>query len=158
MSQFISNSSTSIIHCRMCTFRNNQVQTHCDLMTTIEYHRSGTRPTIGISIKFKIRSKFGVLWFKMGSPNHNKIFNYSQQCYCPVVYKISLWSAEYVMNKSITKIHWISNSIKITLGDGRQVYHWPDQFMASCLYVICWPKHMMPYGRSRPQVELLSNL
>ena len=63
----------------------------------------GTCPTDGILIEFEIRSQFAVLWFKICSTNHRKILHMSQQCYCRDMCKILLWSAKYVMNKSITK-------------------------------------------------------
>ena len=46
--------------------------------------------------------------------DHNKILHMSWQCYWHEVCKILLWSAKYVMNKSITNFHWISNSIEIS--------------------------------------------
>ena len=36
-------------------------------------------------------------------------------CYCRDVCKMSLWSGEYIMNKSIAKFNWISDLIKIPL-------------------------------------------
>ena len=75
----------------------------------------GARPTNDISIEFEIRPKYAVLWFKMYSADHNGILHTSRQCNCRDVCKISLWSAEYVMNKTITKFHWISNSIETSL-------------------------------------------
>ena len=88
-----------------CRFR------HCETL----YWVLGARPTNGISIKFESRSKFEVLWFKMWWNDHDEILRKSRQCYCRGVYKRSLWSAEYVMNKSIAKYHWISNLIEISL-------------------------------------------
>ena len=76
----------------------------------------------------QIRSKFEVLWFKMSSTNHNKILHMSRQCYCRDMCKILLWSTEYVMNKSITKFHRISNSIEISL------VGWPPATL-SCLQI-----------------------
>ena len=73
------------------------------------------RPTNSISIKLEIRSKVGVFWFKMCSTDHNKILQTPWQCDYRNVYKISVRSAEYVMNKSITKFHWISKLIVISL-------------------------------------------
>ena len=66
-------------------------------------------------IKLKIWWKFAVLWFKICLTDHNEILHKSRQCYCRDMCKISLWSAEYVMNKSITNFQWISNSIEILL-------------------------------------------
>ena len=51
----------------------------------------GTRPTNDISIEFK--------------NDHNEILHTARQCYYLDMRKL-LWSAEYVMNKSITKFHW----------------------------------------------------
>ena len=51
----------------------------------------------------------------MCSADHNGMFHTSQQCCCYDVCKRSLWSAEYIMNKSITECHRISNSIEIPL-------------------------------------------
>ena len=44
---------------------------------------------------------------KMCLTDHNKILHMSRQCQCHDRCKFSLWSAEYVMNKSIAKLHWI---------------------------------------------------
>ena len=63
----------------------------------------GTRPTNGISIEFEIRWKFGVLLVKYAQPITTKFFTRHDS------YTV------YVMNKNITKFHWISNSIKISL-------------------------------------------
>ena len=75
----------------------------------------GVRPNNNISIEFEIRSKFGVLWFEMYLTDHNDILHMSQQCYCRDMCTLSLWSAACVIDKSIAKFHWISNSIKISL-------------------------------------------
>ena len=56
------------------------------------------RSTDGISIEYEIRSKFAVLWFKMCSTDYNEILRTWRQYYCRGVYKMSLWSAEHVMN------------------------------------------------------------
>ena len=56
-----------------------------------------------------------MLWLKICSTDHNEILPTSWQCYCHAVCKILFWLAEYIMNKSITKFHWISNSIEISL-------------------------------------------
>ena len=53
----------------------------------------GAHPTNDILFKFEIESKFLVLWFKISSTDHNKIFHMSRQCYCRDMYKILLWSA-----------------------------------------------------------------
>ena len=75
----------------------------------------GARPTNGISIEFEIWLKFGVLWFQICSTDHNKILHLSRQLHCHDVCKILLWSAKYVMKKSNTNFHWISNLIEILL-------------------------------------------
>ena len=93
-----------------------QTPTHPDMDNDIGIKcGAGTHPNNIISFKFKIRSKFAVLWLKMCSTSCNEILHISQQCYCCDVCKISLWSAAYVMNKRMTKFHWISNSMKISL-------------------------------------------
>ena len=51
----------------------------------------------------------------MYSADRNRILHTSWQCSCRDVCKISLWLAEYLMNKTITKFHCISNSIKTSL-------------------------------------------
>ena len=76
---------------------------------------AGARSTDGISIKFEIWPKFAVLWFKIYSRDHNKVLHSSRNCYCCDGCKISLWSAENVMNKSIAKFHLILNWIKISI-------------------------------------------
>ena len=92
----------------------------------------GAHPTDVILTKFEIRSKVVVLWFEMFSTDHNEILHMSRQCYCHDVCKILLWWVEYVLNKSITKFHWISNLIEISLvgqvpGDDacneQEIYH-----------------------------------
>ena len=68
----------------------------------------------------------------MFSTDHNEMLHISRQCYCHDVCKILLWLVEYVLNKSITKFHWISNLIEISLvgqvpGDDacneQEIYH-----------------------------------
>ena len=71
-------------------------------------------PTNGISTEFEIRSTFTMLWFKSCMTDHNENLYTSRQCYCRDVCNISLWSAEYVMNNSIAKLIWISNSSVIS--------------------------------------------
>ena len=58
----------------------------------------GACPTNDISIEFEIRPKFGVLWFKMYSIDHNEIVHTSRQCNCRDVCKISLWLVKYMLN------------------------------------------------------------
>ena len=69
----------------------------------------------------------------MCSTDHNKILHMSQQYYCHDMCKISLWLAKYVMNKSISKFHWILNSIEILLvGQAPGII---DIFLSSTLYL-----------------------
>ena len=59
--------------------------------------------------------------------DHNDILRTSRQLHCRDVYKISLWSVEYILNQSTSNICLISNSIEISLagrGPGRY-----DSFM-----------------------------
>ena len=90
----------------------------------------GTGPTRGFGLNSEFDKKDGVLWFKMGSFDHNKILYASQQRCCHDVSKILLWLAKYVMNKSIANCHWISNLIEILLVGWAPVvtllywYHW----------------------------------
>ena len=58
----------------------------------------GARPTNDISIKFEIRPKFEVLWFKMYSSDHNEILHISPRCNCRDMCKILLWSVEHILN------------------------------------------------------------
>ena len=44
----------------------------------IPHGRPGTCLTCSILIEFEIQSKFGVLWFKMCSTDHNKILHMLQ--------------------------------------------------------------------------------
>ena len=91
---------------------------------------AGACPTYGISILFGIWSNIAVLWFKIWSTNHNKILRTSRQCYCREVCKISLWSVEYVMNKSIRRLHWISNSLSVARA--------PDHWLTYALHGLPW--------------------
>ena len=79
------------------------------------FGRPALHPTNLISIKLKIWSKFTVLWFKIWSTDHNEILHTSRQCYCGDLCKLLLWSVEYIMNKSMTKLHWIWNLMEISL-------------------------------------------
>ena len=65
-------------------------------------------PTNGIPIDFEIRSNFTVLWCNMCSTDHNDILYKSRQHYCSDVYKIYVWSVEYIMNN-------ITNFIEFTI-------------------------------------------
>ena len=49
----------------------------------------------------------------MCSTDHNEIMYTPQQCYLHDMGKILLWSAKYVMNKSIAKFRLIFNLIKV---------------------------------------------
>ena len=50
------------------------------------------------------------------STDHNEILHTSQQLHYRDMCKFSLSLAKYDMNKTITKFHWISNLIKISVG------------------------------------------
>ena len=114
------------------------------LLSVFRYHvitDPGARPINDISIEFEIRSNFAVLWSIIYSTDHNEILHTSRQCYCRDVCKMSLWSAKYVMNKSIAKCHWISNLIEIQLVGQAPVLnislrnpiaHWATLPMRSC--------------------------
>ena len=83
-----------------------------------DYSRyAGARPTNTV---LRSNSKFyqhleGVLWIKIRSTDHNAILHTSSQLRCSDMCKISLWSAENAINRSIAKFHWISSSIEISL-------------------------------------------
>ena len=68
---------------------------------------------------------------RMYLTNHNGLLYMSRQCYFRDVCKITSWSAEYVMFKSTTKLHSISNSVGIPLV-GRP----PD--LAQFWYQLCY--------------------
>ena len=70
-------------------------------------------PTNSISIKFAIRPKFEVLWFKMHSTDHNEILHTSRQLHCPDMCKLPFW---------------ISNSIEIPLVGWRPVLQQPQLY------------------------------
>ena len=56
---------------------------HIQQPTTIcMVSRPGAHPTSGISIEFEIRSKLGVLWFKICPADHNENVYTSRQCKC----------------------------------------------------------------------------
>ena len=76
---------------------------------------SGARPTNNISIEFEIRSKFGVLYFKIYLTDHNDILHKSRQYNCRDVSKISVWSMGYILNQNTANFGRISNSIEISL-------------------------------------------
>ena len=86
--------------------------------------RPGTRPTDDISFKFDQNLQCSGL--KCAQPittksctRHDSIIVLTfARCRCEDsgdLCKISLWSADYIMNKNILKSHWISNSIEIPL-------------------------------------------
>ena len=75
----------------------------------------GPRPNNDISMKFKIRPKFEVLWFKMYSTDHNEMLHTSRQCNRSDVCKISLYSVENILNYSTPNFYQISNLIEIPL-------------------------------------------
>ena len=68
---------------------------------------TGARPTNDITIQFKIRPKFQVLWYKIYATNHSEIrpwtdhseiLHTSRQLHCRDVHKISLWSVDHISN------------------------------------------------------------
>ena len=77
--------------------------------------QAGPCPINCIFIDFEIRSKFTMLGFKMCSTDHNEILHTSRRVTVVTCTKNVLWLVEYVMNKRITEIHWIFNSIEISL-------------------------------------------
>ena len=80
----------------------------------------------------------------MCSADHNEILHTPRQCYCRDMFKILLWSAEYVMKESIRNFHWISNSIEMSLM-GRV----PDTCAVSHLYLIWgWGIHLWDFAIS----------
>ena len=98
----------------------------------------------------QIWSKFGVLWFKICSINQNEILLTSHQCCCCDMCKILLWSAEYVMNRTITKFHWILNLIEISLV-GRahsmcKLVTWCDQQQIFWTRRWLWTHNYLGYG------------
>ena len=89
--------------------------THDDAVDCCLNSSPGARPTNDIAIEFEIRSKFGVLFFKICSTDHNKILHMSRQLLCCDVCKISLWLVEYFLNQSTVNFDRISNLIEISL-------------------------------------------
>ena len=68
--------------------------------------------------------KYGVVWVRIWSTDHNKILRTLRQCNWREVYKNAFWWAEYMMNKRITKWYWISNLIKMSLVGRRLIVPW----------------------------------
>ena len=62
-------SHSYIKSCKFYTMLKND-QILSDIRAFLKHH-----PTNGTSIEFKMQSKFGVLWFKACSTNHNKILH-----------------------------------------------------------------------------------
>ena len=58
----------------------------------------GARPINDISIEFKIKPKFAVLWFDIYSKDHNEILRTSRQFHCRDMRKMSLWSVKHILN------------------------------------------------------------
>ena len=77
----------------------------------ITKERPCTCSTNSILIKFEIWSKFTVFSFKMWSADHDKILYMSWEFYCRDMCKISLWSAECILNRKYRTVnfHRISN-------------------------------------------------
>ena len=63
-----------------------------------KYYCPGAHLTNYISIGFKIRPIFAVLWFKMFSTDHNKILHISRPLHRRDVCKIPLRSVEHISN------------------------------------------------------------
>ena len=85
---------------------------------------AGPHPTNGSSIEFEIRSKLGLLYFKMCSTDHNAILRHtSRQLHSRDMCNISLWSVEHILNQTRGTANFgrISNSIEISWWDRRQV-------------------------------------
>ena len=83
----------------------DQLGNFYSVTSNIRWHlRPGTHPTNSISIEFEIQPKFAVLWFKMCSTDHNKIWYSCHMC------KIPFWW--YCMNKSIG---WLLSFIRISI-------------------------------------------
>ena len=80
-------------------------------MTTQMEHWQGTCPNNAILIEFEIQSKFGMLWFKICPTNHKEILHMSWQLHCHDMCKFCCDPTEYVVDKSNTMFHWISNLI-----------------------------------------------
>ena len=91
-------------HLRPHVFPFRLVSNHTSILVP------GALPPKGNSIEFEIRSNFAVVLFEICSTDRNEILHTSRQ-----LRKISLWSAEYVLNKSIANFGQISNSIEISL-------------------------------------------
>ena len=80
--------------------------------------------------------------------DHNDILHTSRQCHCRDVCKISLWSVEYIRNKSILNFHRISNSIEICLV-GRAPGRGPTRFEFGARFKFGVTKTGLQDGRGR---------
>ena len=127
--------------------RDTKQQMCTNIMVIVIILAPGTRPTNGIFDWIRSSIKF---WFKTCSTNHKEILHTSRQLHCCDMCKILLWLAEHVMNKSITKFHWISNFIELSLV-GRaprdQNYHWKlmnSQFFPFIIVFISSDHHETP--------------
>ena len=69
-------------------------------------------------MEFEIRSKFGMLKFKLCLTDRNEILHTSRQLHCRDVYKFLLWSVVYILNQSTANFGRISNSIEMSLVGG----------------------------------------
>ena len=56
-----------------------------------------------------------MLYFKTDSTDHSEILHTSRQLHCHDVCKISLWSAENILNQGNANFGQISNSIEMLL-------------------------------------------
>ena len=107
----------------------------------------GARLTIDISIEFEFRSKLGAFQFKICFTNHKKILHTSRQLHYRDVCKISLWSVEYILNKSTAHFGRISNSIEISLV-GRAPGHRFHQFITKYEIDLTWTANSSETNRN----------
>ena len=79
----------------LCKISQVPLKFHTKYLThTLKEVTSGTRPTYVISIELEIRPKFGGIWCKTWSTDHNIILHMPRHCNCRDVCKISLWSID----------------------------------------------------------------
>ena len=75
--------------------------------------------------------------------DHKRILHTSRQWQCRDVYKISLWSVEYILNQGMANFGRVSNSIEKWLWDGRQVIDSHGIFHLT-LIAVCLPWRRPP--------------
>ena len=81
-------------------------------------------PLMGFRSNSKFDQNLECFWFRTCSTDHNEILHMSRQRDYRDGCKMSLWSAKYVMKKTITKFHWIAISIEIALVRSSVVPPW----------------------------------